>query len=82
MNQMVHNDITCNCILIDRFVLGMHALFIAFWLILIVYLCKSTAYLYCWVVYKYLLRKVVKLKIVGKLIDKKNLKFDLYIYLC
>ena len=50
MDQMVRNDIACNCIPLERiaFLVCMHFILIAFWMIFIPYLHRYHAYLYCW----------------------------------
>ena len=50
MDQMVRNDIACNCILIDgiAFRVCTHLILIAFLMILIAYLRKYATYLGCW----------------------------------
>ena len=52
MDQMVRNDIACNCILIVRmaFSVRSHLILIAFLRILLAYLCKYAAYLGCWLI--------------------------------
>ena len=47
MDQMVRNDIAYRS---KELLFGMHAFnLIAFWMILIAFLCRYAAYLYCWI---------------------------------
>ena len=60
MDQMVRNDMACNCILIEgiAFSVRIHLILIAFLMILIAYLRKYAAYLGCWLAIKRLRQTV------------------------